>query len=76
MPWQSAKTLDIPASGEKPFTDYERWRLGANDGGRHIWNYLTEEEAKEAPPQPLVDKFWLGLPLVRTVYSHFVECSI
>lgn len=65
MPRRTSRKLNIPTSGENSFTDYSRWRLDANDGGRHIWDYLSEESVKETSPQPVVDKFWLGLPLVR-----------
>ena len=56
--------LDIPESGEQPFTDYSRWRLRVNDGGRHTWHYLRTDEEDEKWPQNKVDKYWLGLPLV------------
>ncbi|KAI6125392.1 terpenoid cyclases/protein prenyltransferase alpha-alpha toroid [Pisolithus croceorrhizus] len=55
--------LDIPESGKEPFTDYSRWRLLVNDGGRHTWRYMrTDEECKDWP-QNEVDKYWLGIPL-------------
>lgn len=54
----------IPDSGEKPFTDYTRWRLKADDGGRHIWHYLETDEEVQKWPQSTVDKYWLGLPTV------------
>ncbi|WFD01481.1 lanosterol synthase [Malassezia obtusa] len=41
-------------------TDLTRWRLRVSDGGRHVWHYLSEEEAKSWP-QTTVDKYWLGL---------------
>lgn len=46
-------------------TDLGRWRLRVSDVGRHVWHYLSEEEA-EAWPQTLLDKYWLGLPMVST----------
>ncbi|OSX64198.1 hypothetical protein POSPLADRAFT_1069633 [Postia placenta MAD-698-R-SB12] len=59
----SYSSLDIPASGAQPFTDYTRWRLRCSDDGRHIWHYLhTDEECKDWP-QSDIDKYWLGLPL-------------
>ncbi|KAI6112730.1 terpenoid cyclases/protein prenyltransferase alpha-alpha toroid [Pisolithus sp. B1] len=55
--------LDIQESGKEPFTDYSRWRLLVNDGGRHTWRYMrTDEECKDWP-QNEVDKYWLGIPL-------------
>lgn len=61
---------DVPNSGETPFTDYSRWRLDANDGGRHIWHYLKTDEEVEQWPQNTVDKYWLGLPTVATTNYH------
>ncbi|KAJ3576453.1 hypothetical protein NP233_g413 [Leucocoprinus birnbaumii] len=52
---------DVGPSGEKPFTDYPRWRLVVNDGGRHTWRYLKTDEECKAWPQNEVDKYWLGL---------------
>lgn len=56
--------LDIPESGEKPFTDYSRWRLLVNDGGRHTWHYLKTDEECDKWPQNHIDKYWTGQPLV------------
>ena len=36
--------LTLPDTGEHPFTDYTRWRLLSNDGGRHTWHYLRTDE--------------------------------
>ena len=57
--------LDVPLTGEKPFTDYSRWRLVVNDGGRHTWKYLRTDEEVENWPQIVLDKYWLGLKTVR-----------
>ncbi|KAF9526128.1 terpenoid cyclases/protein prenyltransferase alpha-alpha toroid [Crepidotus variabilis] len=54
--------LDLPSTGEKQFTDYSRWRLIVNDGGRHTWTYLRTDEELEKWPQNEIDKFWLGQP--------------
>ncbi|KAF8328406.1 terpene synthase [Cantharellus anzutake] len=51
----------IPLEGNTPFTNYSNWRLKCTDGGRHIWHYLSDEEAKTWP-QSIIDKYWLGLP--------------
>ena len=58
------RPLDLPLTGEKPFTDYSRWRLLVNDGGRHTWEYLRTDEEIERWPQTDLDKFWLGLKMV------------
>jgi lanosterol synthase len=56
--------LDVPASGDTPFTDYSRWRLRVSDGGRHTWHYMRTEEENAQWPQTPLDKYWLGLPTV------------
>lgn len=56
--------LDVPENGDVPFTDLTRWRLTADDGGRHIWDYLQSDEACQARPQTTLDKLMLGLPTV------------
>lgn len=56
--------LNVPLDPKKPFTDYTRWRLRCSEGGRQIWHYLTDSEAKDCP-QTTGDKYWLGLPAVR-----------
>lgn len=56
--------LEVPLTGEKPFTDYSRWRLVVNDGGRHTWEYLRTENEIKRWPQTDLDKFWLGLKMV------------
>ncbi|KAF7973658.1 hypothetical protein HWV62_13902 [Athelia sp. TMB] len=55
--------LQVPDSGKETFTEYSRWRLLVNDGGRHVWHYLQTDEECERWPQHSVDKYWLGLPL-------------
>ena len=57
--------LDIPDTAQETFTDYKRWRLLVNDGGRHTWHYLRTDEEVENWPQNEVDRFWLGLKTVR-----------
>jgi hypothetical protein len=61
--------FEIPASGDVAFTDYTRWRLKADDGGRHVWYYLDTEEQAKKWPQNTVDKYWLGLPTVRNAHQ-------
>ena len=56
--------LQLPDSGKEEFTEYSRWRLLVNDGGRHTWHYLKTDEECERWPQNIVDKYWLGLPVV------------
>lgn len=57
--------LDVPNDGLKPFTEYSRWRLLVNDGGRHTWHYLHTDAEIEAWPQTPLDKYWLGMATVR-----------
>jgi hypothetical protein len=57
-------SLQVPASGKEQFTDYSRWRLLVNDGGRHTWHYLKTDAECTKWPQNSVDKYWLGLPVV------------
>jgi lanosterol synthase len=65
-------SFDVADTGKEPFTDYSRWRLLVNDGGRHTWKYLKSEEEVAAWPQNMVDKYWLGLPLVSilSLFEH------
>lgn len=65
----------IPDSGEKPFTDYTRWRLKADDGGRHVWHYLDSDEEVSQWPQNTVDKYWLGLPTVSSLKTSQLSLS-
>ncbi|KAF8343480.1 terpenoid cyclases/protein prenyltransferase alpha-alpha toroid [Amanita rubescens] len=53
--------VNITKSPSESFTDYSRWRLLVNDGGRHTWHYLKTDEECEKWPQNHIDKFWLGL---------------
>ncbi|KAF2835332.1 squalene-hopene-cyclase [Patellaria atrata CBS 101060] len=41
-------------------TDLTRWRLRV-ENGRHMWTYLSDDEASEEP-QSFLEKYWLGLP--------------
>jgi len=73
-------TLNIAPTPEKSFTDYTRWRLLVNDGGRHTWHYLQTDEEVARWPQNEVDRFWLGMKTVRLfrtpvafTYSTFVS---
>lgn len=65
--------LQVPDSGKETFTEYSRWRLLVNDGGRHVWHYLQTDEECERWPQNSVDKYWLGLPLVS---ASIICCSV
>jgi lanosterol synthase/protostadienol synthase len=40
-------------------TDLSRWRLNV-ENGRHIWQYVTEDEELEERPQSFLEKYWLG----------------
>lgn len=63
--------LHVDLSPSKPFTDYSRWRLLVNDGGRHTWHYLNTDKELAQWPQNYVDKFWLGLETVRFSSSPY-----
>ena len=65
--WNS---IAVGQSATQPFTDYSRWRLLVNDGGRHTWHYLRTDEELANWPQNTVDKFWLGLDTVRGAFLH------
>ena len=62
--------IAVGQSATQPFTDYSRWRLLVNDGGRHTWHYLRTDEELANWPQNTVDKFWLGLDTVRGAFLH------
>ena len=63
-----APLKDVPLTGAEPMTDYTRWRLDVLDDGRHIWRYLHSDEECKARPQTVLDKYWIGLPLVRVLF--------
>jgi lanosterol synthase len=58
-------TFTLPKDYSKPWTDYTRWRLKADDGGRHVWQYLRSDEEVSEWPQSSLEKYWLGLETVR-----------
>lgn len=60
-------SIDVPESGEQPFTDYSRWRLLVDGDGRHTWHYLQTEEQGKEWPQTNLDKYWLGLSMVHCI---------
>ena len=68
--------IDAPVSGKQPVTDYNRWRLLVNDGGRHTWHYLETDEECEKWPMNDVDKFWMGIPLVGLSFVHSFETML
>jgi hypothetical protein len=43
------------------------WRIkvGEDNHGQHKWLYLPEGPARDAWPQTMEDKYWLGLEVVR-----------
>jgi len=57
--------IDLPETGEKPFTDLTRWRLEITDTAGHVWKYLRTDEECARWPMGDVEKYWLGLPMVR-----------
>jgi hypothetical protein len=46
-------------------TDYSRWRM-LDERGRQTWHYLEDDQAAEKWPQTTADRWFLGLPTVRT----------
>ncbi|KAF9245283.1 terpenoid cyclases/protein prenyltransferase alpha-alpha toroid [Melanogaster broomeanus] len=60
---RSRASISFAQSSKQPFTNYSRWRLLVNDGGRHTWHYLRSDEECEAWPQNDVDKYWTAQPL-------------
>lgn len=46
-------------------TDYSRWRM-LDENGRQTWHYLKDDEAAKEWPQTTADKYFLGLPTVRS----------
>ena len=57
--------INVPLTGKAQVTDYSRWRLNITEDGGHIWRYLHTDEECEGRPQTVLDKYWLGQPLVR-----------
>lgn len=68
----TTKTCSIEVvSSEAPFTDREaagefrsdlrHWRLNVSNG-RHMWEYVENENDLRRIPQRLLEKYWLGLP--------------
>ena len=66
---------DVPASGKTRVTDYSRWRLAVTQDGRHTWHYLRTDDECEKWPQTILDKYWLGLPVVRTFLPSLEDSS-
>lgn len=64
--------FDIPTDPSQPFTDFSRWRLRYSDAGDQTWHYLSPEESKKEP-QPIVDKYWLGILKVRAHSRPFLR---
>lgn len=52
-------------------TDLRRWRL-ADDRGRQTWHYMSTDEGAKSWPQNTIDKYHLGLEVVRTIASDRV----
>lgn len=65
-PWRTSAEghLSTDANGDQK-TDYSRWRL-RDDDGRQTWHYLESDEENEKWPQSVADKYFLGLPTVKT----------
>lgn len=67
------RTIPHDWHGQYPLTDISRWRLEDKpDGlGDHNWNYVSEAEAKKSK-QRVMEKYWLGQPVVSGQSSHIV----
>lgn len=50
------------------FTDLSRWRLRVEEGAQ-TWHYLATDEECEDWPQKVSDKYHLGLPTVRRLFT-------
>ena len=48
-----------------PQTDPSRWRL-LDEQGRQTWHYLQSDEEIKEWPQSIADRYFLGLPTVRS----------
>lgn len=57
-------------------TDFSRWRLKADDNGRHVWHYLRTDEECAAWPQTTYDKYWLGLDTVSAFWGGWAYSLI
>jgi hypothetical protein len=57
----------MTASYQPERTDLAGWRIkvGEDNHGQHKWLYLPEGPARDAWPQTMEDKYWLGLEVVR-----------
>lgn len=63
------RSTKVPLSSSDS-TDYSRWRLKADDNGRHIWHYLNSDDECAAWPQSTYDKYWLGLNTVSDTLRY------
>lgn len=60
------KKLQNSSPNIEETTNLGRWRLKA-ERGRQTWHYLSTDEEVELWPQTYADKYYLGLPLVKTI---------
>lgn len=53
--------MSSPTAVRHPFheTDPTRWRLRVKEG-RQAWEYVDAGSSRNADPQSVVDKYWLG----------------
>ncbi|KAH8832610.1 terpenoid cyclases/protein prenyltransferase alpha-alpha toroid [Flagelloscypha sp. PMI_526] len=64
--------LDVSTCNyEQPWTDFRRWRLLVNDGGRHTWHFLKTDNENEEWQQNTVDKYWAGLDIFSLTDGHW-----
>lgn len=64
-----------PSAYPMPRTDLYGWRLkvGDDNHGQHKWMYLPEGPARDAWPQTKMDKYAIGLEMVRMVRLASIE---
>lgn len=66
---------DVKAPQLSERTDYTRWRM-LDDAGRQTWHYLEDDQDVKEWPQSTADKYFLGLPTVRTLRTlHRAKAS-
>ena len=66
----NGKKANGTSSAFSEHTDKTRWRM-LDDDGRQTWHYLEDDKEAEAWPQSFADKYFVGLPLVRSPLPLF-----
>lgn len=68
-------SIHVSAVELEESTDLRRWRL-ADVRGRQTWHYMSTDEGVRSWPQSTIDKYHLGLELVRTVANNRVALDV